>query len=210
MPKLIFRGTTIRFVDLRYDEESKATFTKINFSAELSKPVMETMEWGEPPSGYASAKLDGSLVASNLILTPNGKELQQHELQISAQEIGSFAVYRVKDGESTKLELRFQVVSQTDGAAALLEQYIRAIGKGQAQLRVNYAQQAEMDLHAEAAAEAEDAEEPLIREEQARDTSEDADEEFGQPKGASLASAVLVGGTHQRATRAKRGGRPVN
>ena len=183
MPKLIFRGAYLRFVDLRYDDKSKTTYTKLNFTSAFSEPVREAMEWGGPPAGFASAKLDGEMTATHLILTPNGA-LKQHEMQLDAQSIGGFELHRVKEGEGTANELRFQIVTSVDGASALAEQYIRAMGKGEAQLRVNYEQQTEMPLEA-------DAQERLISEAQADDTSEATD-------GPSVAPAAVMGGTHQR------------
>lgn len=180
MPKLIFRGAFIRFVDLRYDEKSKTTYTKINFTASFSKPVQEAMEWGEPPAGFASAKLDGNFVATNLILTPNG-ELKSHEIQFDAKEISGFELHRVtnEDGESTSNELRFQVVTSASGAAAKLQKYIATIGKAEAQLRVNYEAQSELEMEAEQ-------QERLISEEQAQDTAEEND-------GPALATAAAMG-----------------
>lgn len=178
MPKLIFRGAHIRFVDLRYDEKSKTTYTKINFTAAFSKPVQEAMEWGEPPAGFASAKLDGNFVATNLILTPNG-ELRQHEIQFEAKEIGGFELHRVTEDETTSNELRFQVVTSAGNAAAKLQKYIATIGKGEAQLRVNYEAQSELELEAEQ-------QERSISEEQAADTAEASD-------GPPLASAAEMG-----------------
>ncbi len=188
MPKLTFRGAFIRFVDLRYDEKSKTTFTKLNITAAFSEPVREAMEWGEPPAGLASGKLDGEMVASHFILTPDGKELKQHEMQMDARQIGDFNFARVKVGEdSHENELRFQIVTTVDGAAGQAEQYLRAIGKSGAQLRVNYEQQEALPLD-------DDKQDRLISEEQAHDTSEEADE---SPSGAPLAPAAVMGGTHQ-------------
>ena len=193
MPKLIFRAAYIRYVDLRYDDKSKVKYVKINFTAAFSEPVREAMEWGEPPAGFASAKLDGDLTASHFVLTPDGKELKQHELQLDATGIGGFEVHRIQVGEdSHENELRFQVVTSMTSAAAMLENYIEAIGKSAGQLRVNYAQQTEMDLG--------DKQERLISEEQAEDTSEAKDAEFG----AALAPAAVMGGTHQRKGRTPR------
>ena len=190
MPKLLFRGAFIRFVDLRYDEKSKTTYTKINFTASFSEPIREAMEWGEPPAGFASADLDGQMAATHLILTPNGRELKQHELQLDAKEISAFKLVRVEDeNETTHNELRFQVATTSADAAALLSQYLSTIGKGEGQLRVNYDAQSEMDLAEDA-----DQQERLISDEQAADTAE---------AGPSLAPALLVGGTHQRGTRGR-------
>lgn len=171
MPKLILRGAFIRFVDLRYDEKSKTVYTKVNFTSAFTEPVREAMEWGEPPAGFASAKLDGDFTATHLILTPNGRELKQHEIQIGAKEIGGFELHRVKDddGGSTHNELRFQVLSTDPEAAAKLREYLGVIGKGEAQMRINYEAQSEMDL------EGEESQEQLISEEQAEDTSEEKD-----------------------------------
>ena len=169
MPKLLFRGAHIRFVDVRYDQNSKTTYTKINFTASFSEPVREAMEWGEPPAGFASAKLDGDFNATHLILTPNGKELKQHELQINAKEIGNFELVRVANdgGDSTSNELRFQVVTADPEAAAKLSEYIAVIGRGEGQLRVNYEAQSELEM------EAEETQERLISEEQAADTTKE-------------------------------------
>ena len=194
MPKLIFRGAFIRFVDLRYDDKSKQKYVKLNFTAAFSDPVREALEWGEPPAGFDSAKLDGDLTASHFILTPDGKELRQHELQLDSTGISNFEFARVKVGEdSFENQLRFQIVTSAVGATGQVEAYIEAIGKSTAQLRVNYEQQAEMPL--------EDKQEPLISREQARDTSEETDEPTDAA--APLAPAATMGGTHQRKRVAK-------
>ena len=194
MPKLIFRGAYIRFVDLRFDDRSKQKYVKLNFTAAFSDPVREALEWGEPPAGFDSAKLDGDLTASHFILTPDGKELRQHELQLDSTGISNFEFARVKVHEdSFENQLRFQIVTSAVGATGQVEAYIEAIGKSTAQLRVNYEQQAEMPLA--------DKQEPLISREQARDTSEETDEPTDAA--APLAPAATMGGTHQRKRVAK-------
>lgn len=196
MPKLIFRAALIRFVDLRYDDKSKVKYVKINFTSAFSEPVREAMEWGEPPAGFASAKLDGDMTANHFVLTPDGKELRQHELQMDAASISAFEVHRVKVGDdSCENELRFQLVTSVPGAAARLEAYLEVIGKGTAQLRVNYEQQEPLQMDGT------ETQERLISEEQAHDTSEKTDD-----PGAPLAPAAVMGGTHQkRKPRADRG-----
>ena len=100
-------------------------------------------------------------------------ELKQHEMQLDARTIGAFQFVRSDDGN----KLRFQIVTSVDGAAALAEQYLRVIGAGEAQLRVNYEQQEELDI-----APAEEVQESL-------ETSEG---------GAPLASVTTMGGSHQK------------
>ena len=184
MSKLIFRGASIRFVDLRYDEKSKTTYTKLNFIADFSEPVREAMEWGEPPAGLSSGDLDGEMNATHFILTPNGKELKAHEMQLDTKTIGAFRFVRSEEGD----KLKFQIISSVDGAAALVEQYLRTIGVGDAQLRVNYEYQEEMPL-----------EDAFLDDERAEDTSEEVDE----PAAAPLASATVMGGSHQKGTRGR-------
>lgn len=203
MPKLILRGAFVRYVDLRYDDKSKTVYSKINFTAAFSEPVRNAMEWGEPPAGFASAKLDGDFTATHFILTPNGREMKAQEIQMDAKEIGNFALHRVKDddGESTSNELRFQIVTADPNAASKLREYLSIVGKGEAQLRVNYEAQSDLEMEAEAEEEKQGA---LISEEQAADTAEESD------GSAPIAAAAVMGGTHQRKGRDKKRAEPVN
>ena len=185
MPKLIFRGASIRFVDLRYDDKSKTTYTKLNLTAAFSEPIRNAMEWGEPPAGLSSGKLDGEMNATHFVLTPNGSQLKQHELQLDAREIGAFTFHRVKGQDIVVDELQFQIVTAAPGAAGMIEQYISNIGKGEAQLRVNYEKQAE-----------------LYDEEGEEETAEETEEAAAEDDGsAPLASATEMGGTHQKKRR---------
>lgn len=193
MPKMLFRGAIVRFVDARYDEKSKMRYARINLTSDYSDPVREAMEWGETPEGFTSAKLTGEITATHLILTPNGRELKQYEVQLSAKELGGFGLFRVKnqDGEGTHLELRFQIVSADPDAGPKLWEYVGQIGRGVAQLRVNFEAQSEMDLEGKGESEDVDAER-LISPEQAAETAED---------GPALASASDMG--HKRGARNK-------
>ncbi len=150
MQKLIFRGCYIRYYDGRHDEDAGA-FVRIHLTADYSEPVQEAMGWEAVPESIQSAKLTGRLAATHLILTPNGRELKQHELQISCNDVCDFQLFRVKneDGETTSTELRFQAKTSQAGAAALIENYVARIGKGAGQLRVSYTKQEELDLGAE-------------------------------------------------------------
>ena len=171
MPNLLFRGTFIRFIDVRYDEKSKTVYTKINLTADFSEPVREAMGWGMPAAGFASAKLDGEIAASKFILRPNSRQLKESELQLDAREAGGFHVVRIedKDSSSTHNELRFQLTTVDPNAPALVAEYLRVIGKGEGQLKLTYQEQGEIE-------ETEDAQGKLISEEQAADTAK-ADED---------------------------------
>jgi hypothetical protein len=151
MPKLIFRGCSIRYVDLRYDEKSKTVYCKLNLTAELTKPVREAMQWGEVPHGFLSCDLEGSVIATHFILTPNDKELRSRELQMAAKDLGSFKLMRVNDDQegASHSELRFQLTTTAEGAEAQIGEYLRMAGKAEGQLRVNYEEQAELDMESE-------------------------------------------------------------
>lgn len=201
MPKMQFRGARVRYFDGRLNDEG-GHFTRIHLAADFSDPVREAMEWGEVQEGAKESKLEGSLNATNLILTPNGKDpngkaLKEHELKLSAQEVHDFKFVRgktAKDGTVKEDRLDFVVVSAEQGAAAKVEEYVRAIGKGVGSLGIGYTEQEEMDLGE--ADEKDDKQDRLISDEQAEDTTkEDGDE---SNEGQSLASAATAGGTHQR------------
>ncbi|HOK47391.1 MAG TPA: hypothetical protein PLK67_15725 [Bryobacteraceae bacterium] len=115
MPSVLFRGAFIRHAVLQDDDEA-GPFRRIHFTADFSEPVRQHMGWEELPEGLTSGKLAGELSGTHLILTPNGRELKQHELQISCSQVNDFQVFRVKndDGKTTHTELRFIVRSNQD------------------------------------------------------------------------------------------------
>jgi hypothetical protein len=166
MSKLICRGCRVRYADVR---ESKAgVYTRLYLTADFSDTVREQMGW-EPP-GVLSGKLDGELNATHFILTPNQKELRQHELQLDAVSVDDFQYFQVKDAENetTSEEMRFVIHTAVDGASALVENYMRRVGtsdKSIGQLRINYEVQEAIPLEdaptAQAKLEGAEAEQPL-------------------------------------------------
>lgn len=216
MAQLILRGVFVRFIDLRYSEKSHTVYTKINFTADFSDPVREELGWGEPAEGCNSAKLEGELAASSFILTPNEHPMLASEITISAKAAHKFEFFwvKVKDSDSRSAELRFQIVTTDDNAAALLQAYLKAMGQTVGQLKIEYTENAqiEMDLsdtEYDASSEysddtPEDNSERMISTEQAAATSEEADADFGESSTGSLAPAVLVGGTHAKRGRPRK------
>ncbi len=208
MQKLILRGAFIRYVDLRQDDEA-GLFRRIHFTADLSDTVCEAMEWGEPSEGLTQGKLLGELTATHLILTPNSKQLRQHELQLDVKDVSDFQFFRVKeeDGETTRTELRFVARSLQKGAGALLENYMELIGKGQGQLRVAYEKQEKLPLDGEAAVEKPNCVlcangVPLMDgDESMHENSRPCEAYEGRKDGGTLARAGEMGGTHQRGRR---------
>lgn len=191
MPRLILRGAYIRYADIRMEKEG-GVFVRMHCSATFSEPVRKAMNWGPLQEGSHRADLDGLLTATTLIMTPNSKELNQHEIQIDVKEIGDFKVVRLldEDGESTQTELRFVVRSGQEAVGAAIENYMRLIGRGEAQFRVAYEAQGKLPLDGESDEDADDGEDEGIEEHLA---------------GPALAShREMAGGTTDDARRAKR------
>lgn len=142
MPNLLFRGAFIRHFDVRHDEDAKK-FIRIHLTADFTEAIMEKMEWETVPDCVPKATLTGQITAHHMILTPSGKELLQHELQIAISEVRDFQLVRVKDeeGEPNGQELRFVALSNQAGAAALIESYIENVQRGVGTLKVAAQQQ---------------------------------------------------------------------
>ena len=153
MSTIVFRGSFIRYADLRQKEEA-GCFARIHFTSEMSKPVLEAMEWEPIPDCFESTKLTGELTARSLILTPNQKELRQHEIQMECSDISDFQLFRIQgeDGESTRTELRFIARVLEPGAIARIENYMRLVGtsmKSAGALKITYTDQQNLPLDKE-------------------------------------------------------------
>lgn len=146
MPTIIFRGSHIRYADLRFKDEA-GKFARLHMTADYSDPVRQRFGWPELSDKMPSAKLAGELTAHQLILTPAAKELRQHEIQIECSEVSDFQVVRVQDGEDkSHTELRFIARSNQADAAARVEQYLAVVGQAKAQLRVSHERQEGLDF----------------------------------------------------------------
>lgn len=141
---LTFRGAYIRFADLRINEAG--AFMRLHLTAELTKPVMEAMDWAEMPECIDSAKLEGTLSSQSLTLTPNQKELRDHAIVMDCSEVGDFQIVRVTDKESTRTELRFVARVLQGGAEAWVGEYLRKVGQSESALKVSYVRQADLPL----------------------------------------------------------------
>ena len=153
MAKVIFRGARVRFADVR--EGKAGVYTRIYITAVFSDVVRRAMGWGVNEDGVLtpmivnSGKLGGEIHATHIILTPNGKELRKHELQLDVEVVDDFQYFRVTDSDSESIseEVRFTVHTAVSGAAGLLENYMRKIGtsdKSVGQLRIAYEEQMEL------------------------------------------------------------------
>lgn len=134
MPKLIFRGVSLRYVDMRIKDG--IILSRLHLTAEMTEPVAEEMGWqvALETDGWDSMKLSGELRLSEILMQVLG--LKQ-ELNIKADEAREFTVVCITENESTKKELRFLVV--TTDHPSLVYEYWKAIGEGQAVLKASLA-----------------------------------------------------------------------
>jgi hypothetical protein len=147
---ILFRGAHIRHLDLR--QEEGGTLCRIHVTADFSTPVITAMEWEDPGSSAWSAKLKpGELHATHMILTPGDKSLRKNEIQFDIRLAEAFELVTVKEKDSTRRELRFQVISGATGVAGIVEEYLRLVGDHQGAMKVSYTKQEELALTASAA-----------------------------------------------------------
>ncbi len=149
MPSVLFRGAFVRHFDVRQDPEA-GKFIRLHLTADWTDVVRNHMGWSDVPKTVSRATLSGTLTALHLVLTPNGKELAKHELQIDITEASDFTLVRQKDeeGEPKGCELRFQVLTTQAGAGALLENYVERIGRGDGVLKITHEKQEGFDFGA--------------------------------------------------------------
>lgn len=196
MPETItFRGARIRYVDLRRDDEA-GVFARIHLTADYSDPVRDEMGWEPIPATLTAGKLIGRLSAQHLVLTPTDDKLCRSEIQMECSEVTDFQLAPLKSdgGEVIGHELRFICRTIDPTAISLLDNYLRVIGGGTANLRVAYVEQAAFE--AEPSAQLElmpNAETPGLD-----------DEPEAQDDGPALASAVQVAGNTDNLKRARR------
>jgi len=120
------------------------------FSSTFPKAVGDAMGWNGIPDGVTSAKLEGNLAATHVVLKPKDGPLSKWELGFDATQVGGFEVFRLEleghKGKGHRIELRFKVAFADKQACRYLEEYITNAGEAKASLIVSYVQQTKMDL----------------------------------------------------------------
>lgn len=121
-----------------------------SFSANLTKTVCDAMGWGGISNGQSSAKFEGSLEATAVVLAPKQAELKKHKVDFYAKSVGSFEAIRYEleghKGKGHRYELHFKIGFAAENACRQLEQYMLTIGEGKSVLTVSYVKQTEMGL----------------------------------------------------------------
>lgn len=175
------------------------------FSSTLNTNVEKAMGWTDIPSCATGATLEGELAASIIQLIPNDSELRRHEIQLDVARVNKFKVVRLELEGTRQVghrqELRFTVQFSDVKGARKLEEYILTCGKSK--VVVSYTKQAvQEDLPGTELDDCDDQGSLGISDEQM-----DEAEARGEDEGATLAPAVLVGGSHQRGNRQRDGRR---
>jgi hypothetical protein len=139
METILFRGLLLRHFDQRRAGEV-GVFSRIHLTADASQPVFDAMGWDYVPECVNSCDLVGALVARKLTIVPIDPALRKQGFSLTCIDADDFQLVRVKakDGESSSLELRFNVRSHAAEAAALLDNWMRTIGEGRATLQIDY------------------------------------------------------------------------
>lgn len=143
---VIFRGAYIRSFEYRNGENDR--HVRIHITADWTDTVREAMVWDDIGEGHGGTDLIGRLAAEYLILTPSGKGLKDHQVQINVKEATKFEVLPRKDkeGETSGHELRFMVKTTDSDVPGLLQHYCATMGRGLAQLKLAYSKQEELPL----------------------------------------------------------------
>lgn len=172
--KLIIPGAKIRYIDLRKMEA--CLVLRIHLTSDmrpriaielgclsaLYAPRPEDKRGPENPpiikDGWSKMDLEGALQLDSFSLAVDG--LEQHGINaLGASALRDFAVHRVqgKDDSPATIELRFKLITAAEGAAALLESYVRTCGfETRGKLTVWHIEGAQQELIASGTAEGAD------------------------------------------------------
>lgn len=97
MPTTLFRGTRIRYCDLRQKEEA-GVFVRLHLTSDYSGPVCDHFTWpSDLDESITNCKLAGELPAVSMVLTPNDPALMRHEIQLECRDLSDFQVVATKD-----------------------------------------------------------------------------------------------------------------
>ena len=122
-----------------------------------TKKVCDEMGWGPMVPGQVSAKMEGSIHATSMVLVPSEKGLAKHKVNFDITSLSGFQGFRLEmeghKGKGHRLEFRFNMGFVAKDACKELEQFMLTCGNVKSTLTVSYVKQSQLDL--EAASEAE-------------------------------------------------------
>jgi len=131
-----FSGAVLR----KLERDSKGG--KLHFSSDLTTSVSKAMKWEDLPDSCTGSKMEGSITAGSINLTPKQKDLfSDKELSADFQTLAHFEIVRLEleksKGKGFRRELRFQVVFVAPDVCGFAESWLMSVGAGKASMRVN-------------------------------------------------------------------------
>jgi len=154
MPKLIVRGAEICKCELCDDEGG--VFVRINVKANYTDVLARQMGWADSHDDLKKGDLKGKMRVNHFTITPNDKELQKHELQLNAVEVGKFTLSvtgeNPDEGKTGVTHVKFQMRTESPDAEAMLGKWKRKIGRAPALMKIDYPKQQQMELGEDGAA----------------------------------------------------------
>lgn len=149
MPKLIFRGASVRYFDTRMSQGGEAVFVRIHVSADFTELVRTAMEWQELPDSFTEGKLSGEIAAHQISM--KGSKGLGLSFEMAVKSIADFKVVTIKEENSSHRELRFVIVTDEHGAYTTVGNFVETAGKATCQLTVHYSEQAQITEEEQAA-----------------------------------------------------------
>lgn len=134
--QLTFSGTVLEKL------ERTAKGGKLHFKAELTATVAKAMKWGDLPEGCTGGKMEGSIDAGSISLTPKQRDLfKSAELEVEVQSVTKFEIVRLElensKGKGFRYEIRFIAKFVADSVAAKAEVWLMTVGEGKSSMRVS-------------------------------------------------------------------------
>ncbi len=133
------RGAAVGHCVIQSDESG--VFLRMNMRADYSDTLRESMGWDPLGAHSRSMDLEGQIGGGRLRLSSQQQQIDGSfpEMQISIDEVSAFRAVRVKDKdqEATRVELRFQIRSRAEEAAALAYAYKSSAKKSLGELRIS-------------------------------------------------------------------------
>lgn len=140
MPTALFRNAVLRHFHVVQKESGPLCRAK--FSATYSDNLMKDQDWPELPEVAPKMNLETEFIGGDtFILTPVA-ELKMHEISVPCVSAQKFEVVRVKDGDSSETEIRFEILTNDPSSVVKMWDYLRTVGDKPAVLRMKYSEQA--------------------------------------------------------------------
>ena len=135
---ITFRGASLSHCVMTTDESG--AFLRLNAKADYTDTIRDEMSWDELGDNSKSMELAGEIPGGNLVLTCQqaGIDGSFPELQIGFDAVRAFKAVRVKekDQESSRVELRFQIITRDHASATVVFEYKATVKKALGELRL--------------------------------------------------------------------------